>query len=132
MLQRGDWLIDTYNCRACHMLDENQDGNFEVNHFETKLRALLRDELIAAVRNAGFEKVRWHVPEESGLSTDIFIRALQSQGLPAKGNPYPPLHTLTLFRDGFDLFTRERCGLSGDYPGYKEGDLQPQKRWPGA
>jgi dTDP-4-amino-4,6-dideoxygalactose transaminase len=64
-----------------------------------------------------------HVPEESGVSTDQFIEALQAEGLPVKGNPYPPLHTLPLFRDGFDLFTGERCGLSGDYPGYREGDL---------
>ena len=64
-----------------------------------------------------------HVPEESGVRTEAFIAALREQGLPATGSPYPLLHTLPLFRDGFDLFTRGRGGLSGDYEGYNEGDL---------
>jgi dTDP-4-amino-4,6-dideoxygalactose transaminase len=64
-----------------------------------------------------------HVPEESGVSTEAFIKALQAEGLPAKGSPYPLLHRLPLLRDGFDLFTRNRGPLSGDYQGYKEGDL---------
>lgn len=64
-----------------------------------------------------------HVPEESGGRTEAFIAALQAEGLPAKGSPYPLLHRLPMFRYGFDLFTRGRGGLSGDYRGYKEGDL---------
>ena len=64
-----------------------------------------------------------HVPEESGVTTEAFIAALNTEGLPVKGNPYPPLHTLSMFRDGFDLFTGTRCGLSTDYAGYKAGDL---------
>jgi dTDP-4-amino-4,6-dideoxygalactose transaminase len=64
-----------------------------------------------------------HVPEESGVSTEAFIAALQAEGLPATASPYPLLHTLPFFRDGFDLFTRGRGPLSGDYPGYQEGDL---------
>jgi dTDP-4-amino-4,6-dideoxygalactose transaminase len=64
-----------------------------------------------------------HVPEESGASTETFLSALQAEGLPAKGNPYPLLHHLPLLRDGFDIFTRNRGPLSGDYRGYKEGDL---------
>jgi perosamine synthetase len=64
-----------------------------------------------------------HVPEESGVPTEAFIGALQAEGLPAKGSPYPLLHRLAIFRDGFDLFTRGRGPLSGDYQGYKEGDL---------
>ena len=64
-----------------------------------------------------------HVPEESGVSTAAFLAALQAEGLPAKGNPYPPLHRLPLLRDGFDIYTRNRGPLAGDYAGYKEGDL---------
>ena len=64
-----------------------------------------------------------HVPAESGAGTEEFIDALKAEGLPAGGNPYPLLHLLSIFREGFDLFTRNRCGLSGDYPGYREGDL---------
>ncbi len=64
-----------------------------------------------------------HVPEESGVSTEEFVAALQERGLPATGSPYPLLHRLPLFRDGFDLYTRGRGPLCGDYQGYKEGDL---------
>jgi dTDP-4-amino-4,6-dideoxygalactose transaminase len=64
-----------------------------------------------------------HVPEESGVSTETFLAALQAEGLPAKGNPYPLLHRLPLLRDGFDIFTRNRGPLAGDYRGYREGDL---------
>jgi dTDP-4-amino-4,6-dideoxygalactose transaminase len=64
-----------------------------------------------------------HVPSESGVSTEAFLAALQAEGLPAKGNPYPLLHTLALFRDGFDIFTRDRGPLAGDYQGYRADDL---------
>jgi dTDP-4-amino-4,6-dideoxygalactose transaminase len=64
-----------------------------------------------------------HVPEESGVSTEAFVAALKGQGLPATGSPYPLLHTLPLFREGFDLYTRGRGPLCGDYQGYTEGDL---------
>ena len=64
-----------------------------------------------------------HVPEESGVGTGEFIEALKAEGLPVGPNPYPLLHSLAIFREGFDLFTRRRCGLSGDYPGYAAGDL---------
>jgi dTDP-4-amino-4,6-dideoxygalactose transaminase len=64
-----------------------------------------------------------HVPEESGVSTEAFVAALKAQGLPATGSPYPLLHTLPLFRDGFDLYTRGRGPLCGEYEGYQEGDL---------
>jgi dTDP-4-amino-4,6-dideoxygalactose transaminase len=64
-----------------------------------------------------------HVPEESQVSTETLLAALQAEGLPATGSPYPLLHTLALFRDGFDLFTRDRGPLAGNYQGYKQGDL---------
>jgi len=62
-----------------------------------------------------------HVPEESGVDTNTFVDELKAEGLPATANPYPLLHLLSIFRDGFDLFTRSRCGLSTGYTGYKEG-----------
>lgn len=64
-----------------------------------------------------------HVPEESGVTTDEFTAKLNTHGLPAGKNPYPLLHGLSIFRDGFDLFTGGRCGLSGDYAGYKDDDF---------
>ena len=77
----------------------------------------------AAERGGFYGFPMLHVPEESGVSTEDFIAALRAEGLPAKPNPYPLLHGLSIFRDGFDLFTRERCGLSGDYAGYGAGDF---------
>ena len=64
-----------------------------------------------------------HVPAESGMSTARFVRRLNDLGLPAGRNAYTPLHSLSIFKDGFDLFTRGRCGLSDDYPGYGEEDF---------
>ncbi|MCZ6679807.1 MAG: DegT/DnrJ/EryC1/StrS family aminotransferase [Candidatus Poribacteria bacterium] len=70
-----------------------------------------------------------HDPEEmGGLSTDRFIDALNKEGLRARGNGYPLLHTLPLFADGFDIFTRGRGPLctpemGGDYQGYQPGDF---------
>jgi dTDP-4-amino-4,6-dideoxygalactose transaminase len=65
-----------------------------------------------------------HLPEEQGgLDTESFIKALREEGLPAHGNPYPPLHTLKIFAEGFDIFTGNRGPLCGDYKGYKLGDF---------
>ncbi len=65
-----------------------------------------------------------HVPEENnGLPTEEFVNALQKEGLPAHLSGYPLLHRLPIFAEGFDLFTRNRGPLCGDYQGYKEGDF---------
>lgn len=65
-----------------------------------------------------------HVPEEQdGLSTEVFVNALREEGLPANLNAYPLLHSLPIFAEGFDLYTRNRGPLCGDYPGYKQGDF---------
>ena len=65
-----------------------------------------------------------HVPEEQhGLSTEVFVDALRKEGLRANLSGYPLLHRLPIFAEGFDLYTRNRGPLCGDYPGYKEGDF---------
>lgn len=71
VFQLWDWDDDGRRYKVNQFLIRQHDGNFEVNHFETRLRALLRDELLTAIRNAGYEKVRWHVPEESGYYQPI-------------------------------------------------------------
>ena len=48
--------------------------------------------------------------------------------LNASDGGYPLLHTLPLFKKGFDIFTRHRGPLctpemGGDYKGYKAGDF---------
>jgi dTDP-4-amino-4,6-dideoxygalactose transaminase len=80
--------------------------------------------------SAGFYGFPIHyLPEEmGGLTRDGFVDALSKEGLRAGGNPYPLLHTLPLFADGFDIFTRGRGPLctpemGGDYRGYKPDDF---------
>lgn len=65
-----------------------------------------------------------HIPEEQGgLPTSVFVDALRREGLRAHLSSYPLLHRLPIFAEGFDLFTRNRGPLCGDYKGYKEGDF---------
>lgn len=65
---------------------------------------------------------------QTGLSRDRFVDAVRQEGLPARTSPYPLLHTLPLFANGFDIFTRNRGPLCGDYPGYREGDFPATER----
>jgi dTDP-4-amino-4,6-dideoxygalactose transaminase len=65
-----------------------------------------------------------HHPEKmNGLTTPALIENLRAQGVKAGGPGYSLLHRLLLFEKGFDIFTRNRGPLCGDYKGYKEGDL---------
>ena len=65
-----------------------------------------------------------HHPEKmNGLCTSALIEALRAEGVKAGGPGYALLHRLLLFERGFDIFTRNRGPLCGDYKGYKEGDL---------
>jgi len=65
-----------------------------------------------------------HVPEEQGgASTADFIARLRELGVPARPSGYGLLHLLPLFAKGFDIFTRNRGPLTGDYSGYRKGAL---------
>ena len=77
------------------------------------------------VERGGFYGFPMHVRpgEVDGFTVDRAIESLKAQGVHATGNPYPALHTLPLFAKGFDVFTRDRGPLGGDYPGYSPGDL---------
>jgi hypothetical protein len=46
-------------------------GAYAIQHFESELRALLRDEIMTAIQGAGYEEARWHDPEESGYYQPI-------------------------------------------------------------
>ena len=67
--------------------------------------------------------VRYIADEVGGAPTEKMIEAINRAGVPARACPYPLLHRLPLFADGFDFYGRDRGPLSGDYPGYQEGDL---------
>jgi perosamine synthetase len=58
-----------------------------------------------------------------GVSRAQLLDALNAHGAKAGGSGYPLLHLLPLFARGFDVFTRDRGPLCGDYAGYKPGDL---------
>ncbi|MHB0858571.1 MAG: DegT/DnrJ/EryC1/StrS family aminotransferase [Anaerolineae bacterium] len=65
-----------------------------------------------------------YLPEEvGGASLAAMIEAINRAGVPATPSPYELLHRLPLFAQGFDLFTRNRGPLCGDYAGYREGEL---------
>ena len=73
VFQLRDWLDDGYRYRAHQFLlkERENGGGFDVKHFETEHRAILRDEMVAAIRNAGYEDVHWHHPEASGYYQPI-------------------------------------------------------------
>ncbi|MEJ2705793.1 MAG: DegT/DnrJ/EryC1/StrS family aminotransferase [Sedimentisphaerales bacterium] len=59
-----------------------------------------------------------------GLDTRVLLDRLRRQGLlQVSTSPYGLLHGLKIFAEGFDLFTRNRGPLCGDYNGYREGDF---------
>jgi SAM-dependent methyltransferase len=71
VFQLRDWASDGHRYRAHQFLIKEIDGRYELKHLETEHRALLRDEMMAAVRGAGYEDLRWHGPEASGYYQPI-------------------------------------------------------------
>ena len=71
VFQLWDWASDGRQYRNTQFLIKENDGGYEVKHFETELRALQRDEVMTAVQNAGYEEVSWHVPDASGYYQPI-------------------------------------------------------------
>jgi dTDP-4-amino-4,6-dideoxygalactose transaminase len=67
--------------------------------------------------------VRYTAGETGGAPLAKMIEAINRAGVPATASPYPLLHRLPLFAQGFDIFTGNRGPLCGDYQGYREGDL---------
>ncbi len=77
VFQLWDWDADGRRYTVHQFLMRNRDGSYKVDHFETKLRALLRDELIVGLRNAGYDPVRWHPPEDTGYYQPIVTAAIR-------------------------------------------------------
>ena len=77
VFQVWDWADDGHSY-LMHQFLVRQDGSgFETRHFQTKLRALQRDEVIAALEAAEYGDRRWHLPEETGYYQPI-ITALNA------------------------------------------------------
>lgn len=71
VFQVWDWEQDG-SCYLMHQfLLRQTDAGFEASHFETRLRALRRDELITALESAEYRDIRWHLPEETGYYQPI-------------------------------------------------------------
>jgi SAM-dependent methyltransferase len=71
VFQLWDWANDDRSYRNHQFLIKENNGQYELKHFETVLRVLLHDEIITAVRAADYKDVRWHDPEESGYYQPI-------------------------------------------------------------
>ena len=71
VFQIWDWDDDGRRYKMHQFLLRDLGGTFKVDHFQTRLRALLREDLIAAVRNAGYGEVIWHSPEVTGYYQPI-------------------------------------------------------------
>ncbi len=71
VFQLWDWADNGRQYRTTQFLIKKTDDGYELKHFETELRALQREEVMAAVQGAGFEDVCWHVPEASGYYQPI-------------------------------------------------------------
>jgi SAM-dependent methyltransferase len=71
VFQLWDWADSGDRYRNNQFLIKKTGNGYEVKHFDTELRALLRDEIMAGVQDAGYEDVRWHTPEESGYYQPI-------------------------------------------------------------
>ncbi|OHB79438.1 MAG: hypothetical protein A2W31_01240 [Planctomycetes bacterium RBG_16_64_10] len=83
--------------------------------------------VLAGAQRAGFYgfPVLYDGAALGGVSLRAFVDAANQAGLNVSTCPYPNLHTLALFADGFDLFTGNRGPLSPShgYRGYRPGDF---------
>lgn len=71
VFQVWDWEDDAGSYLMHQFLIRETDAGFETNHFQTKLRALRRHELIAALEDAECNDIRWHPPNETGYYQPI-------------------------------------------------------------
>ena len=70
--QVWDWLDDrTY---TLHLFITISDGSaWTAHHFVSEYHCLLRDELSVALRTAGFDRIRWLLPAESGYYQPVVL-----------------------------------------------------------
>lgn len=71
IFQTWDWRADGRAYLLHHFILRETADSWETLHAATEYRALLRDELTAILREAGFTDVRWHFPADSGYFQPI-------------------------------------------------------------
>jgi SAM-dependent methyltransferase len=65
VFQLWDWREDrTY--RVNQFILKDVEGGWQLSHYATEYRALLRDEFTEVLHQAGLEDVRWHTPQACG------------------------------------------------------------------
>jgi SAM-dependent methyltransferase len=76
VLQVWDWIDD--RIYTLHQYITQQSGaEWITHHFVSEYRCLLRDELTAELRRAGFNNVQWLLPAESGYYQPLVLARLQ-------------------------------------------------------
>ena len=71
VFQVWDWEDDAGSYLMHQFLIRQTDTGLETNHFQIKLRALRRHQLIAALENTEYQDIRWHPPDETGYYQPI-------------------------------------------------------------
>jgi glycine/sarcosine N-methyltransferase len=69
--QVWDWADDGRHYRLQQFIVRQVGASWHTNVFATRYRALLREELEAALRHVGLTNVRWHESEASGFFQPI-------------------------------------------------------------
>lgn len=64
--QVWDWIGEE-RYRVHVYITRQEEGTWRSDHFVGEYRAMLRSEVTLALEGAGFKKVRWMMPQESGL-----------------------------------------------------------------
>jgi len=71
VFQVWDWAEDARTYRNSQFLIRASHEGYELKSFETELRALKKEEMLAALARAEYVDVQWHVPEQSGYYQPI-------------------------------------------------------------
>jgi len=69
--QVWDWDENGKRYKNHQFLIQEIDGEFKTNHFETTLRALVKEDVINAMEKSGFHDIQWHTPNESSYYQPI-------------------------------------------------------------
>jgi len=71
VFQVWDWAADGRSYTVNQFFVRTKGRDWQTSHHATRFRALLREDLSAILRQAGFAEIRWHMPETSGFYQPI-------------------------------------------------------------
>ena len=64
--QTWDWAADGRSYALTHFILKQAGDRWSIRSGTTQLRALQRSELTTVLERTGFERIRWHMPEDTG------------------------------------------------------------------